>query len=250
MASLVNWIQRSVQDKGGRRLLLVGLAAILLLFLVVMVQSRDPIPEAAGLAAEMPARLQRLKTVQGRLQLVQGAVVAEQELWVERPRRLRSEIEAGPPGLAPVGPNQKTTLVLNEDEAWFYNPNLSIATVTDRTNYAPAAGLDVGGSILESMPEDIWEALQKARDIQILGEDEIASRPVFRVQIVLAGTDNPFGGRMLNVALDREFYYPLAIESDGGFVLNFNSIRFNAPIDPATFSFIPPAGISVNEIDH
>jgi outer membrane lipoprotein-sorting protein len=233
-----------------RRLVLVvaGLTIVLIAVWVAAGQFRDSIPEPQDLAAQMSARLAQLETVQGQLQLVNGVAVAEQELWVERPRRLRTEIESGPPGLAPIDTNQKTTLVLNEEEAWFYNPNLSIATVTDRTDYAPEAGLDVGGSILESMPEDILAALGEAIDIQILGEEEVANRRALRVQILLAEADNSFGGRILNVALDQEFYYPLAVESDGGFVLKFHSIHFNDPIDPATFSFVPPAGISVNEI--
>jgi outer membrane lipoprotein-sorting protein len=190
-----------------------------------------------------------VNTVQGELQLISGAVALEQELWVERPRRLRTEIEAGPPALAPLDENQKTTLVLTEEEAWFYNPNLSFATVTDRSRYVPETGLEVGGSILESMPEDVVALLHTANDIQIIGEDIEAGRDVLRVQVLLAGADNPFLARRLNVALDQEFFYPLAIESDGGFMLRFLWIRFNEPIDPATFVFVPPPGVMVNRIE-
>jgi outer membrane lipoprotein-sorting protein len=199
-------------------------------------------------AERMESWLEQVKTVQGEVQLISGAVVLEQELWVERPRLLRTEIEDGPPALAPLGENQKTTLVLSEEEAWFYNPNLGFATVADRTAYAPDAGLDVGGSILESMPEAVLSLLHTAREIQILGEDVVADREAVRVQILLGDAENPFGARRLNVALDQEYFYPLAIESDSGFTLRFRSIRFNEPIDPATFVFVPPPGIVVNRV--
>ncbi len=227
----------------------VLIAAVLLLVAWLIVnRSGGGIPPAEELADWMGERLEGVETVQGRLQLINGSVVLDQELWIERPRRLRSEIEAGPPGLGPVGPNQKTTLVLSEEEAWFYNPNLSIATVTSRSTYAPEAGLDVGGSILESMPEAVLAALHSAADIQILGEEEIAGRPALRVQILLAQPQEPFEARRLTVLLDRDFYYPLAVESGSGFALRFQSVRFNDPIDPATFVFVPPAGIVVDRI--
>jgi outer membrane lipoprotein-sorting protein len=224
-----------------------GLVVIILGIFLMWGRAAQNSLHPEDLAERMESWLQRVNTVQGELQLINGDVALEQELWVERPRRLRTEIEEGPPALAPIDENHKTTLVLTEEEAWFYNPNLGFATVADRT-VVPEAGLEAGGSILESMPEDLVALLQTASEIQIIGEDMVAGRDVVRVQILLAGADNPFLARRLNVALDREFFYPLAIESDSGFLLRFRWIRFNEPIDPATFVFVPPPGIVVNRI--
>ncbi|MEZ4634557.1 MAG: hypothetical protein R2873_07365 [Caldilineaceae bacterium] len=227
---------------------LVGVVLLVIAWLLVT-RADDGIPSAEDLAVRMDQRLSRVDTVQGTIQLVNGAVVIDQELWIHRPLRLRAEVESGPPGLAPVGPNQKTTLVLSEEEAWFYNPNLGVATVTSRAGYSPAANVDVGGSILESMPEAVLAALQNAADIQILGEERVAGRTMLRVQILLAQPLPPFDAQQLTVGLDREFYYPLLIETERGFSLRFQSVQFNQTIDPATFVFVPPAGIVVNRID-
>jgi outer membrane lipoprotein-sorting protein len=225
-----------------------GLVVIILAIFVIWGRASQDDLRPDNLAERMESWLERVKTVQGEVQLISGVVVLEQELWVERPRLLRTEIEDGPPALAPLGENQKTTLVLTEDEAWFYNPSLGFVTVADRTTYTPEAGLDIGGSILESMPEDLLALLRTARDIQILGEDVVADREAVRVQLLLADAENPFGARRLNVALDQEYFYPLSIESDSGFTLRFRSIRFNESIDPATFVFVPPPGIVVNRV--
>jgi outer membrane lipoprotein-sorting protein len=243
--------KQRIRSTNRRRLaaLSAGLVVIALGIFLMWGRAAQNSLHPEDLAARMESWLERVNTVQGELQLISGAVALEQELWVERPRRLRTEIEGGPPALAPLDENQKTTLVLTEEEAWFYNPNLGFATVADRTVYVPEAGLEVGGSILESMPEDVVALLHTASDIQILGEDIVAGRDVLHVQILLAGADNPFLARRLNVALDREFFYPLAIESDSGFLLRFRWIRFNEPIDPATFVFVPPPGIVVSRIE-
>ena len=224
------------------------LIVVVAVFFVFVAQSNG-LPQAEEVADRMAARLEQVRTVQGRLQLVNDAVAMEQELWVERPRRLRMEIEAGPPGYGPLGENQKPTLVLNEEDAWFYNPNLNLTTVTDRTDYLPEEGLDVGGSILESMPQEVLTALQNSSAVQIIGEEQVAGRSTLRLQILLADAENAFQARTLNVALDRRFYYPLLIEGDGGFVLRFKSVEFNADIDPATFVFVPPPGSTVNQIE-
>jgi outer membrane lipoprotein-sorting protein len=226
----------------------VGIALLLIAW-IIATQADDGVPNADDIAVRMEQRLPRVSTVQGRIELVNGAAVLEQELWIERPRRLRAEVEAGPPGVAPVGPNQKTTLVLSEVEAWFYNPNLGVATVTSRANYTPAANVDVGGSILESMPEAVLAALQNAADIQLIGEERVAGRQTLRVQMLLAQPQTPFDAQRITVGLDREFFYPLWIETDRGFALRFQSIQFNEAIDPATFVFVPPAGIVVNRIN-
>jgi outer membrane lipoprotein-sorting protein len=246
-------VQFKQRFRSTNRRQLAGFSAGLIVIVIAIILIGGRVAQNSlqpeDLAERMESWLERINTVQGEVQLISGAVALEQELWVQRPRQLRTEIEAGPPALAPLGENQKTTLVLTEEEAWFYNPNLGFATVVDRTTYVPQAGLEVGGSILESMPEDVVTLLQTASNIQIIGEDMVAGRNVLRVQMLLPNADNPFGARRLNVALDREFFYPLIIESDSGFLLRFRWVRFNDPIDPATFVFVPPPGIVVNRIE-
>lgn len=243
-------LHSSMKQLSRRHWALIGGGLLLIgLFIGLWLLNRaEPLPAANEVAERMAARLSEVRTVQGEIQLVHGEVATEQELWVESPRRLRTEIEAGPPILAPKGANHKTTLVLNENQAWFYNPNLNLTTVADRSSYQPEAGLDVGGSILESLPQAVLDALQASPDVQIVGEEEIADRPAIRVQIFLPNAENLFKARRLSVSLDRQFYYPLLVESDSGFAVRFRTVSFNQAIDPATFVFAPPPGSTVNEV--
>ena len=201
------------------------------------------IPDAESLPDEAAARLEELKTVQGRLQLGKDDQMVEYELWVQRPRHLRAEAEL-------EGLDRKAVFIMtfNEEEAWTYDPVLDLATVTDRTEGA-AAGSRFGTSLLETMPDDVLAAL-RAGELQIVGEEAAAGRNALRVQIQLPSGQSPLeeAGEQVTVWLDRSTYYPLAIEGSTGFRMRFDFIRFDEEIDPRTFVFFPPPGATVRRI--
>ena len=201
------------------------------------------IPDAESLPDEAAARLEELKTVQGRLQLGKDDQMVEYELWVQRPRHLRAEAEL-------EGLDRKAVFIMtfNEEEAWTYDPVLDLATVTDRTEGA-AAGSRFGTSLLETMPDDVLAAL-RAGELQIVGEEAAAGRNALRVQIQLPSGQSPLeeAGEQLTVWLDRSTYYPLAIEGSNGFLMRFDFIKFDEEIDPRTFVFFPPPGATVRRI--
>ena len=220
----------------------VGLALAAAVGLAVL-SFTTRIPDADTLPDEAAARLEELKTVQGRLQLGKEDQMVEYELWVQRPRHLRAEAEL-------EGLDRKAVFIMtfNEEEAWTYDPVLDLATVTDRTEGA-AAGSRFGTSLLETMPDDVLAAL-RAGDLQIVGEEAAAGRNALRVQIQLPSGQRPMeeAGEQLTVWLDRSTYYPLAIEGSTGFRMRFDFIRFDEEIDPRTFVFFPPPGATVRRI--
>lgn len=202
------------------------------------------VPDADNLPDQAVARLEKLKTVQGRLVLGRNDQMVEYELWVQRPRHLRAEAEL-------QGLDRKAVYIMmfNEDEAWTYDPLLDIATVTDRTKAPPAEDSRFGTSLLETIPDDLLAAL-RAGELQIIGEEPVAGRNALRVQILLLPAQNPLqeAGEQMTVWLDKSTYYPLAIEGDTGFRMRFDFIEFNQAIDPLTFVFYPPPGATVRRI--
>ncbi|MDE0461369.1 MAG: hypothetical protein OXH93_03110 [Caldilineaceae bacterium] len=220
----------------------VGLALAAAVGLAVL-SFTTRIPDAESLPDEAAARLEELKTVQGRLQLGKDDQTVEYELWVKRPRHLRAEAEL-------EGLDRKAVFIMtfNEEEAWTYDPVLDLATVTDRTEGA-AAGSRFGTSLLETMPDDVLAAL-RAGELQIVGEEAAAGRNALRVQIQLPSGQSPLeeAGEQVTVWLDRSTYYPLAIEGSTGFRMRFDFISFDEEIDPRTFVFFPPPGATVRRI--
>ena len=220
----------------------VGLALAAAVGLAVL-SFTTRIPDAESLPDEVAARLEELKTVQGRLQLGKDDQTVEYELWVQRPRHLRAEAEL-------EGMDRKAVFIMtfNEEEAWTYDPVLDLATVTDRKDGGATASR-FGTSLLETMPDDVLAAL-RAGELQIVGEEAAAGRNALRVQIQLPSGQSPLeeAGEQVTVWLDRSTYYPLAIEGSTGFRMRFDFIRFDEEIDPRTFVFFPPPGATVRRI--
>ena len=223
--------------------IVVGLALAAGVGLAVL-SFTNRVPDAGSLPDEAAAGLELLKTVQGRLQLGKDDQMLEYELWVQRPRYLRAEAEL-------EGLDRKAVFIMtfNEEEAWTYDPLLNLATVTDRSEGAAAAGTRFGTSLLETMPDDVLAALQ-AGELQILGEEAVAGRNTLRVQVLLPPGQSPLeeAGEQLTVWLDMSTFYPLAIEGDTGFHMRFDFIKFDEEIDPRTFVFFPPPGATVRRI--
>lgn len=221
---------------------LVGLALAAGVGLAILTFT-SRVPDADTLPDEAAAGLEQLKTVQGRLQLGKDDQMLEYELWVQRPRHLRAEVEL-------EGLDRKAVYIMtfNEEEAWTYDPVLNLATVTDRSEGA-AAGTRFGTSLLETMPDEVLAALQ-AGDLQIVGEEAVAGRNTLRVQVLLPPGQSPLeeAGERLTVWLDTNTFYPLAIEGDTGFHMRFDFIIFDEEIDPRTFVFFPPPGATVRRI--
>lgn len=223
------------------------LAALLVLALAAIVWYFALRPQGtpqAQLIDELEQELGRVHTVQGRLTISLQNVALEQELWVQRPQRLRTETSAGPSAF------KGTIVVLNQDEGWVYSPALNMATVIDRSAYsAEAAGEPGAGSLLERMPDSILAALAGGSPIQRGAAETIAGRRATLLELTIPPGDASFPPGVLRVWLDDEFSYPLAWQDNTDRELRFSSIAFNQEIDPVTFTFFPPPGAGVHRIE-
>lgn len=196
------------------------------------------------LVAEIGRELERVKTVQGRVNISLQGVTLEQELWVKRPGFLRTETEAGPSAF------DGTIVVLNDKEGWVYSPALDMATVVDRAAYKDELAGEAGaGSILERMPDRVLNALQDETQINVGERTQVAGRAATLLEVVVPDNDPSLPAGILQVWLDDQYSYPLAWRDSSGRELRFNSVTFNAEIDPVTFLFFPPPGASVRRIE-
>jgi outer membrane lipoprotein-sorting protein len=198
---------------------------------------------AQKLAAQVETGLAKLRTVQGRLEIGTGGVVLEQELWVQRPKFLRTETEAGPAEF------KGTIVVLNEQESWFYNPAVNLVTLADRSQLAPDLPAEAGaGSMLERLPGDLLTLLQAEPQINTVGNEVLAGRNTAHIEIINNGQTAAFPAGLLQVWLDDTYYYPLGVQLSSGLTLRFRTVEFNAAIDPLTFTFVPPPGVPVQKV--
>jgi outer membrane lipoprotein-sorting protein len=196
------------------------------------------------LVAEIERELARVQTVQGRVNVTLQDVTLEQELWVQRPSFLRTETEVGPSAFA------GTIVVLNDEEGWVYTPALDMATVVDRAAFQDELAGEAGaGSILERMPDRILTALQGETQLNIGDRTQIAGRAATLLEFVIPADDPSLPPGILQVWLDDQYSYPLAWRDSSGREVRFNSVTFNADIDPATFVFVPPPGASVRRVE-
>jgi outer membrane lipoprotein-sorting protein len=233
-------------DLSRSHLLLLGglLVAILVIGGAAMLLAGPRRTEQERVVAELQAELDRLHTVQGRLHITLQEAALEQELWVQRPNRLRTETAEGPSGF------KGAIVVLNDQEGWVYSPALEMATVVDRAAYrGHLAGETGAGSLLERMPEAIVAALGDANSWHLSDGEDVAGRATTLLELDIGSGNLAFPQGMLQVWLDNQFSYPLAWRDSSGRALRFDSVLFNEAIDPATFTFFPPPGASVQRVE-
>jgi outer membrane lipoprotein-sorting protein len=216
--------------------------ALLLIALLLVACSRKSAHEQ--LADEITRELSRVQTLQGTLQITLRSVTLDQELWVQLPRSLRTETEAGP------GAFLGTIVVLNEQEGWVYNPGLGVATVVDRAGYTPELAGEAGaGSALERLPYQVLDLVTRQTPFVDHGQERIAGRHADHLEFALAQDIDVFPAGPLHVWLDRQFSYPLAVTDSSGKQIRFTSILFNPSINPITFTFTPPPSAVVRRVN-
>ena len=66
---------------------------------------------------------------------------------------------------------------------------------------------------------------------------------------MIAGQNQDFPGGLLQLWLDPEYGYPLALTLSSGLKIRFTLIEFNKTIDPLTFVFVPPPGALVQKVN-
>lgn len=218
---------------------------LLLLSLVAMVLIGCNRPLTADqLATDMESKLENVSTVQGLLDISFQGITLQQQLWIERPNRLRTETAVGPSAFRGV------IVVLNEEDGWVYSPSLAMATVVDRRNYDPEmAGASGSGSMLERIPAAVLRGFRADYPINDLGRESIAGQRVRHIEMVVPSNDPDFPSGPMQVWLDDRYGYPLAFQDSSGRHVRFRSVLFNEEIDPLTFVFFPPPSAEVQRVE-
>lgn len=233
-------IHRLTNVKGSR----LGPALLVGLFVLMFLGGCNRAMTAEQLANDMETRLERVSTVQGLLDISMQGITLQQQLWVERPLRLRTETAAGPSAFRGV------IVVLNEQDGWVYSPALTMATVVDRTHYDPTmAGASGSGSMLERIPVAVMRSLRADYPLNEIGRETLAGRRVRHIEIVVPANDPDFPSGPLHVWLDEQFGYPLGFRDSSARHVRFTSVAFNQEIDPVTFVFFPPPSAEVRRVD-
>ncbi|CAN5747830.1 hypothetical protein BH10CHL1_BH10CHL1_41430 [soil metagenome] len=231
----------SVQANGRN---LSRLCLFLTLFALLISACGDKRPLAEQLASHTEEGLAKVQTVEGRMDISTGPVTLQQKLWVQPPNFLRTETEEGPVQF------KRTIVVLNDKDGWFYNPALRLVTVTDRSKYDPTLAAEAGtGSMLERLPTEILALLRTNPAIHEVGGEEIAGRDTTHIEIVINGQTKAFPDGLLQLWLDKEYGYPLAITTSSGLKIRFTMVEYNLVIDPLTFIFVPPPGALVQRVN-
>jgi outer membrane lipoprotein-sorting protein len=199
---------------------------------------------AEEMASDMETKLARMETVQGLLDISFQNITLQQQLWVERPNRLRTETAVGP------GAFRGVIVVLNENEGWVYSPALTMATVVDRSGYDPdLAGASGAGSMLERVPAAVLNGLRAGYAMNDLGRETVAGRRVRHIELVVPPNDPSFPPGPLHVWLDDRYGYPLGFRDSSARQVMFRSVQFNQSIDPLTFVFFPPPSAQVQRVE-
>lgn len=218
---------------------------LFLLFALLVLAGCDAATDPyAELTRQMETKLARVKTVQGRLDIVQGQVTLDQEFWLQRPSYLRTETESGP------GPFEGVIVALNDREGWVYSPALNIATLVDRSGYTPDLAGEAGaGSSLERLPSDIQATVRRHYPMHKRGRATVAGRRADHWEIIIPDSDTLFPPGPLHIWLDAKYSYPLALRDGSGREIRFRSAVFNQAIDPLVFEFVPPPGALVQRVE-
>lgn len=222
--------------------LLLFLAVLAFSLLLTSCGDDRPLPER--LAADVEKGLANVQTVEGRLNISTGPVTLQQKFWVQRPNLLRTETEDGPSSY------KGTIVVLNAKEGWLYNPALRMVTLVDRSKYDPTLAAEAGtGSMLERIPTNILALLRAKPAVNEIGGEEIAGRDTRHLEIVISVQNKDFPAGPLQLWLDKEYGYPIALTMSNGLQIRFTLINFNKTIDPLTFTFVPPPGVLVQKVN-
>lgn len=235
---------RPLRCNPSARVLSAFICGLFFLFAVFALAACDTAADSpANLIQQMETRLARVKTVQGRLDIVQGQVALDQEFWLQRPSYLRTETESGP------GPFQGVIVALNDREGWVYSPSLNLVTLVDRSGYTPDLAGEAGaGSSLERLPGDIQSTLRRQYPIHKIGRDTVAGRRTDHWEIIVPEGDASFPPGPLHIWLDTKYSYPLALRDGSGREIRFRTVVFNQAIDPLVFAFVPPPGTLVQRV--
>ena len=108
-----------------------------------------------------------------------------------------------------------------------------MVTLVDRSAYTPEVAGEVGaGSALERLPADVLRIIDLRYPLHNVGNATVAGRSAEHWEFAVPAGDATFPRGPLHVWLDSKTSYPLALRDAAGREIRFDSVAFNAAIDP------------------
>lgn len=132
------------------------------------------------------------------------------------------------------------SLVCDGETVWLYTPMNNQVIVSSVDDYEE-----------REMLGDLIGYFERDYTYELMGEEEVDGRltVVLRMSALSAGNAYPNG----RIWIDRETWLPAEVEltDDLGNTISYrlSNIRLNAEVDRSLFSFTPPAGVEVVEVD-
>lgn len=157
---------------------------------------------------------------------------------------------------------QEQDLVVNRDEAWWWDSADLRAIRLDLSPLGPALGIGPGGSFTSpatfgdtaldpiGLARALIRGVAPCASASVQGTTTVAGRDAYVFTLTPLAADSLVGS--VRFAIDAETRLPLRVEvlpRDGGdaaIAAGFTTVSFE-PIDPAMFAFDPPPGATVSE---
>ena len=219
-----------------------------------------PEPELSGLdiLKRMEAAIKTANsiefTIQFQVATAEDAIKGNLKVAAVRPDSLRAEVTSENPAINGL------LAVTNATEGWAYSPADKLVLKATTSQYKAQLNeqpelrelLDTGQQITERGFDDKIKA-------EKLGTAEMNGHQTYKVQVIYDETADPelqLNGVTTVYYIDKETFLPQRIEltvagedaSASGFV-TLTELKTEAKIDPKTFTFEPPAGATVMDLN-
>lgn len=173
---------------------------------------------------------------------VDGAVKGSFELWAQRPKETRVEIDSEDEGLNGM------IVVSNEEQSWAFNPSENLVLVSESNQFKAQLNEQPELRDMIEFGEKLEERGIDTTEAQTLGSETINGRDTYKVEAKYDGAD--LEGVTVTYYIDKEQSLPQRVEikmerdqiSISGFMELNGEMSTNGSIDAAQFTFDPPAG--------
>ncbi len=173
----------------------------------------------------------------------------------------RWKVWSSPDGLrvAHLLPAREQDLVINRDEAWWWDSAELRAVHLDLGAFRKEAGVPPAGAASASaasvdpvaLAGALIRGVSPCASVSVQGTDRVAGRDTYVLALIPLSAGSLVGS--VRLSIDAETRLPLRVEvrstagDDAPIAAGFTSVSFE-PIDPAMFAFDPPAGADVSDV--
>ena len=154
-------------------------------------------------------------------------------------------------------PAREQDLVINREEAWWWDSaklqavRLDLAAFRAEAGVPPAASASAPSVDPVTLAGTLIRGVAPCASVSVQGTDRVAGRDAYVLALIPLSPGSLVGS--VRLSIDAETRLPLRVEvrstadDDTPIAAGFTSVSFE-PIDPAMFAFEPPAGADVSDV--